>query len=347
MTPLSSLQARVHRFWQRRSLWHWPLLPLSALVYWYTERKRRRYQHANLNKPSSKTPVIVVGNLIVGGAGKTPVTLALLHQLREHGYTPGVISRGYGVNIGTAPHASAHSKAASYLGDEPALIAQTTHTPVVVHPQRVLALQSMNAHFPEVDVVVSDDGLQHRQLARNVEIIVQDQRGLGNGWVLPAGPLRESPKVLAQADLVITQGVGPNRLTTASHFSEVRMYLWPIRFYSLHQPDYSVQADEALTHWKDSKLAAAAAIGQPQRFFEMLRQFGFSLTQQLALPDHYDYATPPFGAVHADYIFITAKDAVKCRDLNDPRLWVVEAESVFSTPDWYQAVLSKLPPPTP
>jgi len=195
----------LHQQWQKRGLWARLLWPFSCLVRGYVWVKRVWYQSDSHRVYRAPVPVIVVGNLYVGGVGKTPVVIALVQQLLAMGYYPGVISRGYGVNVGPTPRVGQGEFEPQALGDEPSLISKQTHAPICVHPNRRLACQALLAAHPKVDVIVSDDGLQHLALARDLEIIVQDQRQIGNGWLLPAGPLRESPSRLHTVELVITR----------------------------------------------------------------------------------------------------------------------------------------------
>lgn len=338
------LVKHIHQAWQHKGLLSTLLLPLACITKRLVERKRRYYQQHPDAVYTSHTPVIVVGNLVVGGAGKTPVVLALIHALRQHGYQPGVISRGYGVRIGAHVHTSAHSTEASYLGDEPSLIARETGAPIAAHPKRVQALQALNKEFPHVDVVIADDGLQHLQLGRLAQIIVQDGRGLGNGRLLPAGPLRDLPSQLQHANLIVTQQTGadfdcaPLPIEGVPH---VTMQLWPTAFKNL-ETGQTLSPTEAITHFSGHRVSAVAAIGQPQRFFNMLEKFGVNPQSPLSLADHYDYSYSPFEKIDADFILITPKDAVKCKKFADKRIWITEVSARFSTPDWYIPLLEML-----
>lgn len=344
MSIHSFLVKRIHKAWQHKGLLSTLLLPLSCITKRIVERKRRHYQQHPEEIYTSHTPVIVVGNLIIGGAGKTPVTLALIDILRAHGYQPGVISRGYGVRIEEQAHTSAHSTEANYLGDEPSLIARETSVPVAAHPKRAQALQALNNQFPDVDVVIADDGLQHLQLGRQAQIIVQDERGLGNGRLLPAGPLRDLPSQLQHADLIVTQQTGADITTSPEYIQgvpHVTMQLWPSAFRNV-ETGQCLTPDEALALFNGKTVSAVAAIGQPQRFFAMLRKFGVNPLSPLSLPDHYDYSYSPFGKIDADFILITPKDAVKCKKFADKRIWITEVSALFSRADWYAPLLEIL-----
>src|SRR5690606_16068633 len=167
------------------------LSPLSWVARAFIARKRLRYQRKPGLSHQSRLPVIIVGNIYVGGTGKTPVVIALVQSLQARGWRPGVISRGYGAKVGKHARTGQGQLDPALFGDEPALIAQATQVPVAVHPKRALALLELQETYPQVDVIVADDGLQHLALGRDLEIVVQDGRGIGNGRVLPAGPLRE------------------------------------------------------------------------------------------------------------------------------------------------------------
>lgn len=300
-------------------------------------------------------PVIVVGNLMVGGTGKTPVVIALVQGLQKLGWTPGVISRGYGARL---PEDQARCAMPpldpALFGDEPSLIAAATGVPVAVHPRRTLALSALHQQWPDVDVVVADDGLQHLALARDIEIVVQDARGLGNGRLLPAGPLREPRSRLASVDLIIsnTSATDDQEAVTnrhrhkpvpgvPAHVPALRMQLQPVSCTHLLTGQVMAWGQWRQTHGT-TPLAAVAAIGQPERFFGMLRRLGLSLEQCISLPDHDNFSHPPFARLAAPLIVITDKDAVKCRHLNDPRLWSVQVAPRFSDETWVQQIHQRL-----
>jgi tetraacyldisaccharide 4'-kinase len=320
-------------------------------------------------------PVIVVGNVYVGGVGKTPVVIALVQQLLAMGYYPGVISRGYGVNVGPTPRVGQGKIEPHTLGDEPSLISEQTHAPVCVHPNRRLACQALLAAHPQVDVIVSDDGLQHLALARDLEIIVQDQRQIGNGWLLPAGPLRESPNRLHTVELVITRlatapphsaPLTPSHLAeteaeprhqaprSLSHAtaarrvikqpSELSMWLQVTHIHSLDQK-INLSVKEFIESRQNKTITAIAAISEPDRFFKTLNDAGILSQRCLGLPDHHPLEAAVFDAQIADLVLITSKDAVKCQGLHDPRIWVVATEAVFSDALWATHLVKHLPHP--
>lgn len=347
----------LHRQWLKRGIWCWLMAPFSVLyasIVWL-----RRKQHQVLNTSSNSlaprvlVPVLIVGNLYIGGTGKTPVVIALVRQLKALGWHPGVISRGYGSRIGDKPLIGLGNLDAKKFGDEPSLVARETGVPVSVHPDRPLACRMLVEQHPEVNVVISDDGLQHLKLQRDLEIIVQDERGCGNGWVLPAGPLREPATRLGMADAVVTRTIAPVSSNSQqaclldggiSHVNTPRrtsVYLSVPRFYRLI--DREVKDSEAFLQLaQQGSLGAVAGIAEPARFFNSLRGLGLNLKETLALPDHFSYDTLPFSSVTTDLIVITGKDAVKCEQITDPRIWVADPELTFSDADFLPWLDQKL-----
>lgn len=343
-----NITRRIHAIWQTPGLISTFLLPLSWIVSLFVQIKAWRYRRSPDIRPAP-LPIVVVGNLMVGGTGKTPVVIALVHGLQKLGWKPGVISRGYGARLpknqarcGITPLNPAE------FGDEPSLIAAATGVPVAVHPQRNLALSALHGHWPEVDIVISDDGLQHLALARDFEIVVQDARGLGNGRILPAGPLREPRRRLQTVDLIISNSShtgneeavsNPHRLKPLpelpGHVPVVRMQLQPVSCTHLASDQVVPWHQWRQAHLEASK-GAVAAIGQPERFFGMLRRQGIALEQCIALPDHDRFEHPPFAKMSASIILVTDKDAVKCKTLNDHRLWSVQVLPRFSDERWVQ-----------
>ena len=359
MKPASGIVARIHAMWQHKGPASTALLPLAWITGLVVRQRRARPRPA----PRSAPPTVVVGNLVVGGTGKTPVVIAMAHRLRALGWTPGIVSRGYGVSLGPAPRTGQGTLDAAEFGDEPALIARATGAPIAVHPKRSLAREALARQFPAVDVVISDDGLQHLAMSRDVEIVVQDARGIGNGRLLPAGPLREPASKLDEVAFIVENGgpfeeggQAPPRMPDEAENQHagaakprgnterperIGMRLEPTSAEQLGSGIRLAWADW-VAHHRDSPMAAVAAIGQPQRFFDTLRAAGLRLQSTVALPDHDAYEQSPFTSLGEEIIAITAKDAVKCARFADPRVWVVHVEANFSDPSWLDRLSERL-----
>lgn len=251
-------------------------------------------------------PVIVVGNITVGGTGKTPLVIALVELLKQQGYQPGVISRGYGSSNKACQQINEHSHV-NFVGDEPVLIYQRTHVPVVVGRDRVAAAKLLVANN-ECDVIISDDGLQHYALQRDIEIVVIDgQRRFGNGFCLPSGPLRESIHRLNEVDFLICNGQPlPGE--------------YDMQYQSDDMVNIVSQRRQSLVTWAGNTINAVAGVGNPQRFFDYLKQEGLSVLPHV-FPDHYSYQTRDLSFVNDYPVLMTEKDAIKCLDFEDPMLW--------------------------
>jgi tetraacyldisaccharide 4'-kinase len=263
--------------------------------------------------------VVVIGNVVAGGAGKTPVVLAVLEHLRSRGIAAGVVSRGYG-RTGSACTEVRPGDDPAHTGDEPLLVRQRSGRPVFVARRRAEAGRALLRAYPATRVVVSDDGLQHHALARDVEICVFDGRGAGNGWLLPAGPLREPwPRPV---DLVLVHGDPPG---IAGHPMQRAL------------AQHAVRADgtrKALADLRGTPVHALAGIANPEVFFGMLRAAGLSLAAAHALPDHAEFAAAPAWPADATLV-CTEKDAVKLWRLR-PDAWAVPLE-VAIPPAFWQA----------
>jgi tetraacyldisaccharide 4'-kinase len=338
--PPRGLAQRLPAIWLTRGAVAWAMQPLS-LIYAALAAFRRLIYRAGLRQAEQMpVPVIVVGNLIAGGAGKTPTVIAIVGMLKARGYAPGVISRGYGghhrgvveVTRNTPPESS---------GDEPLLIHLRTGAPVVVGRDRCAAARGLLAQHRQVDVIVSDDGLQHLGLARSAQVIVFDERGAGNGWLLPAGPLRETlPSALPSRSLVIYNATQlstplPGTLARRALTGVVELAAW------WRGDTASLAALQALA---TRPLIAAAGVARPERFFKMLREAGLTFSP-LALPDHHAYATLPWPTDTPDVV-LTEKDAIKLdiRRLGRTRVWVAPLDFQFDAA-FNAALLALLPPP--
>ncbi len=294
------LSARLRSAWRQRgplALALWPLsLPYRALA----ALRRALYRQGVLRSEQLPVPVIVVGNVIAGGAGKTPVTLALVRHLRATGWRPGVVSRGYG-RAGDGCREVLPASTAAEAGDEPLLIARAASVPVFVARRRAEAGRALLAAHPATDVIVCDDGLQHLALARDVEICVFNDEGVGNGFLLPAGPLREPwPRAV---DAVLHAALQPPRGTRAPAFRLARQ-LAPCAI--------DAQGRQVpLASLRGQPLHAVAAIARPEDFFAMLRAQGLTLAHCEALPDHYDFNSWQRLPDKGQTLICTEKDAVK------------------------------------
>ena len=320
----STTESVLTAAWQARGPLACALWPLSLLFRCIAGVRRFMYLNGWRASTRLPVPIIVVGNIYVGGTGKTPLTIWLVQALRRAGYTPGVISRGYGVASGLETRAVSARSIAAEVGDEPLLIVLRAQCPVVVGRNRVAAAQTLLQANPEVNVILSDDGLQHYRLQRDIEIVLSDSRGNGNGWLLPAGPLREAtsrPRDFTVVNLEPTIALPASLPRTA-----VRMQLVGEIAERLGDRSQTLRIADFSARLPVPRILAAAGIGNPQRFFNMLSGMGL-VFESLSLPDHYGFSANPFAAVDAEIILITEKDAVKCSQIetikNDPRLWVV------------------------
>lgn len=314
------LQASLVRAWTRRGPIAgllWPVSLLFQIVVWL---RRQLYAAGIFKTQSVDALVIVVGNVVVGGAGKTPTVIALVQHLQVQGRIVGVISRGYGRD-GTACIEVQSDSPPHIVGDEPLLIRRATHAPVFVGHTRHEAATTLLARHPTTEIIICDDGLQHYSLYRDLEICVFDDRGCGNGWCLPAGPLRERWPRRAMSRV----GQHPARLLTLHTGSDPAF-----AGYTAHRSlaPCAVRRDGATVPLSafsapDARpLAAIAAIAQPESFFSMLRARGLPLDQTIALPDHYHFNSMPSIVGEGYDIICTEKDAAKLWSIA-PRAWAI------------------------
>jgi len=307
---------QLARCWYRSCPWRFLLVPLSLVFLVVTSMRRWAYRSGWLRIARLSVPVVVVGNITAGGTGKTPLVIWLAERLKRAGYRPGIVSRGYGGRSKAATPVRPDSDPAA-VGDEPVLLARRTACPVWVGRGRVEAAQQLLAFHPEVDVILADDGLQHYALGRDVEVVVIDgERGFGNGWLLPAGPLREPRSRLRAVDAVVVNGGQALAQIPAPQFA---MALVGDRFWRLGQPESSVGAG----CFAGRVVQAVAGIGNPERFFRKLRQLGIQIEAH-ARPDHhrYDVSDIPAGTV-----LMTEKDAVKCAGFDLPDAWALAVDA--------------------
>ena len=316
MRDTSALETWLLRVWQARSPGACLLWPFSLLFGVLTSLRRALYRHHVLPSFRLPVPVIVVGNVVVGGTGKTPLVIWLVDALRQAGFTPAVISRGHGGKANAEVMEVFIGSSADNVGDEPLLIAQRAGCPVMVGRDRVAAARALLTAYPLIDMIISDDGLQHYRLQRSVEIVLFDERGGGNGWLLPAGPLRES--MGRRRDVTVLNGQHrPAGLSATC----LQMQVAGDVIEALSDRSRSMPLN-AVT----GRIVAVAGMGNPQRFFNMVRAAGLTI-ETIALSDHHVFSAQTFADVQADVILMTEKDAVKCKAVdgivNDPRMWVV------------------------
>ena len=303
------------------------LRPLSYLFGLVAGMRRRAYKAGILRQYRAPVPVIVVGNICVGGVGKTPVVIDLIARLKADGWRPGVVSRGYGGQARQATPVTAQSDPA-LVGDEPVLIAQRAACPVVVAARRADAARLLVAQG--CNIIVADDGLQHYALARDFEIVVIDgERRHGNGWLLPAGPLREPEKRLADVDLVLVSGRGAraDEHAVSGQLGRAR-HLLTGRRSDVH--DFS-------------EVHAVAGIGNPDKFFDALANAGLRVTEH-AFADHHRFVAHDLHLPGDQAILMTEKDAVKCQAFRDSRCWAVEYDAHIPEAAW-QSIRARLPQP--
>ncbi len=314
---------RYPAYWTRIKFVTWLLLPLSWLFRAGVALRRRFYQRGWLRIERLPVPVIVIGNISVGGTGKTPLVLWLVARLREAGYRPGVISRGYGGTrrSNKSPRVVLADSDAAMCGDEPVLLARYSGCPVWIGKNRPATARALLAANADCNVIVSDDGLQHYRLARDVEIAVVDgARGHGNGLMLPAGPLREPVFQLEMVDAVVIRGrVAPPASTTPPSFL---MTLEPAKLRNLHEANRTL----AFKRLKGKRVHAVAGIGNPQQFFDTLTQMGIAHTPH-AFADHHAFKAKDICFKDCDAVVMTEKDAVKCERFATDDHWALQAEA--------------------
>ena len=303
---------------------------------------------------AAPVPIIIVGNIRVGGTGKTPLVIALANELVERGFRPGVISRGYQPHTRSSlsqPTRVDRASKPNQVGDEPVLMAQRIHdcVPIWVYRKRKACIDALLQSDPQINVIISDDGLQHaalvrwpaREGGRDLELVVEDERGDGNGRLLPAGPLRESAK--RERDATITISESPAQSEPFPSSRELHLSPRIDSAYPLHRPNEPISFTQMLSRLVGLKVGALAAIGNPKKFFEALTKLGVHLDQTLALPDHAPVHHHDLKVLGVDLILITEKDAVKCSGIEDTRIWVIpmrlEIPPVFS--DWVQEVITR------
>ena len=315
--------------WQKRGVYAWLMLPLSLLYCLVMILRREAYGSGLLKASRIGKPVIVVGNLSVGGTGKTPLVIWLANQLARQGIKPAVISRGYGGRAKNFPLLVTAESYAAMTGDEPAMIARSLGCPVVIDPDRVAAANWL-VERDLCDVIISDDGLQHLALGRDLEIaVIKSDMIAGNGLCLPAGPLRESKSRLKSVDVVISR-------EKKSALTEYTMEILPGECSRLDSPAMRLP----LSAFWNSPVHAIAGIGNPEGFFCSLRTAGLEIIPH-PFPDHYDYTPADISFTDGLPVIMTEKDAIKCREFPTRNHWAVTV-SVEVEEGILNAVLEKI-----
>ncbi|MEQ5206474.1 MULTISPECIES: tetraacyldisaccharide 4'-kinase [unclassified Proteus (in: enterobacteria)] len=316
----------IERIWSGKSWFYFLLLPFSWLYGAITLLRRFAYQKGWLSSWKASVPVVVVGNLTAGGNGKTPVVIWLVEQLIQQGFKPGIVSRGYGGKSDHYPLLLTSETTPAMAGDEPVLIYHRTGAPVAVAPNRRDAVKALLAQH-ELDVIITDDGLQHYALQRDYEIVVIDgQRRFGNGWWLPAGPMRERASRLHSVDAIIVNG-------GLSQDNEIAMVL-------AGDIVVNLKTGEKKPVQQIAKAVAIAGIGHPPRFFNSLREKGIQLISIKAFSDHSDYSAKelqdltPFN----ETLIMTEKDAVKCQHFAQDNWWYLPVSAELNS----QSVLKQV-----
>lgn len=293
------------KFWNSKNILSCCLFPISCL-YQCVALLCRFYKIKN--QVNLNVPIIIVGNVSVGGTGKTPLVIWLAQLLKQHGYKPGIISRGYKGKVQYYPYFVTANSDPRLVGDEALLLARHAECPVMIDPKRVRAVQKLLA-TTDCNIIISDDGLQHYALKRDIEIAVIDgERRLGNGFCLPAGPLRESAGRLKEVDFVVCNGKAQN--------NEFEMQLAASEFAQVNDSNNKVTPD----FFSNKNLHAVAAIGNPQRFFKSLCALGLNFTEH-SFADHYAFQATDFNFGKDALIIMTEKDAVKCETFANENYW--------------------------
>jgi tetraacyldisaccharide 4'-kinase len=338
----NTVESLINRIWYGDSLTYLFLLPLSGLFALIAAARRLMYRKGILRSHKMPVPVVVVGNITAGGAGKTPVTVWLAEVLKGKGMSPAIISRGYCGNVTDAVLEVNAASDPGLVGDEPVLLARRTGCPVLVNANRVES--ALKAVSQGADVIISDDGLQHYRLRRDAEIAVVDgSRGLGNGHLLPAGPLRESERRLMSVDRVMVQrAVGDAGTLYGNRTLDIRTSRFSLAGETLHNI-----ADETKTELKKfdgQSVHAVAGIANPERFFRQLESHGIKVIRH-PLPDHARITAADVSFDDELAVIVTEKDAVKCTAIAHERLWYLSVHVVFDVDQqtqWVAALHAKL-----
>ena len=346
------------KFWERRGPTSLILWPLSWLYGLMLRACKLVLDTGLIKQKPAPVRVIIVGNIRVGGTGKTPIVIALAERLQQLGWNPGIISRGYGSSSQLTPLQVRSDSDPALVGDEPVLIAKRTHNqfPIWVFPKRQQSIRALLKQSPNVNVIISDDGLHHTGLARwpareggrDIEFVVRDGRGEANRFLLPAGPLRE-PATRERDATLFTAKDSAHKIGQQEEYFQGRrafsLFSHLGTAYQLINPNNHQTLSQIADTYLPNKITAVAALGNPQRFFDDLLQQGIA-GKCISLPDHATYTPEFFEKLNTQCILITEKDAVKCAAIHDERIWVVPLS--LSLPDnlaeWLQSILQRPDP---
>ncbi|HOY70409.1 MAG TPA: tetraacyldisaccharide 4'-kinase [Methylotenera sp.] len=313
----------LQKQWESLTLWHILLVPVSWLFGAVVWLRKSLYQLGWLESYRLSAPVIVVGNITVGGTGKTPLVIWLAEQLKQQGYRPGIICRGYGGTVNQVLEVFSHSNS-SEVGDEPVLIAKRTQCPVFVGADRVAAGRLLLRIHPQCNVILSDDGLQHYRLQRDIEIaLINSTDAFGNGQLLPAGPLREKKTRLQYVDAIVDSGV--------DELNQVKMPpIFNMQLLGSYFHRISGSEQQQASFFEGENLVAIAGVGKPARFFRQLSALGL-VFEQHAFPDHHAYSAHELARFRDKTLLMTEKDAVKCSAFDNGNAWFLPVEAKLTS----------------
>ncbi len=341
----AEFEAFIVQEWQQGSIWQIILRPLSWLFAAISATRRFLFRTGVSTITNVGVPVVIVGNISAGGTGKTPLVIAIVELLEKSNKHPGVITRGY-VQSRMQPRALAppivSPQGTITASDEAMLMSQRLAAPVFANPDRVAAAALLLKRYPNTDVIISDDGLQHYRLGRDIEIAVVDgQRGFGNQHLIPAGPLRESMARLRTVDCIVVNGVAKIGLDLTQYGVPVfRMNLGNEKFVKLSGGD-AVFLSDFLAIVNEKKIHALAGIGNPPRFFDHLKRLGIICHATHPFSDHHAFTRADLNFPDADIILMTEKDAVKCKAFADDRMWAMRVDALLPT-EFDEFILQRL-----
>ncbi|CAM4467293.1 MAG: Tetraacyldisaccharide 4'-kinase [Legionellaceae bacterium] len=328
------IEKLILKLWYTKNIFSYLLLPFSFIFYLIIITRKYLYQKNIITKKTLPLPVIIVGNITVGGNGKTPLVIWLANFLKKQGYKPGIISRGYGGKPSTNPIYVTAESDPRLVGDEPIIIAKQTHCPTAIATKRIDAAQLLLTQ-KNCNILISDDGLQHYSLSRTIEIaVIDNERKMGNGFLLPAGPLREPITRLKEIDFTISLG---KEIFTPIFSPSFCMQYVPEQLINIQ-----MESTQCSIHdFKGKKIHVIAGIGNPDRFFKQLTELGLDIIAH-SFPDHYPFTSNDFNFLEKDLpIIMTEKDAIKCRAFAKKEWWYLPVKTIIS-PEFETHLLKKL-----